>query len=46
MIGLLGRFFALLQERWPEVVLRLVQHLELVGVALVIAVKRYKQTLD
>jgi len=38
MIGLLGRFFALLQERWPEVVLRLVQHLELVGVALVIAV--------
>jgi osmoprotectant transport system permease protein len=38
MIVLLTRFFALLHERWPEVVLRLVQHLELVGVALAIAV--------
>jgi len=38
MTGLLHRFFALLQERWPEVVLRLVQHLELVGVALALAV--------
>ena len=35
---MIGRFFALLHDRWPEVVLRLVQHLELVGIALVIAV--------
>jgi osmoprotectant transport system permease protein len=34
----LHRFFDLLQDRWPEVVLRLVQHLELVGVALAVAV--------
>ena len=34
----LHRFFALLDDRWPEVVLRLVQHLELVGVALALAV--------
>ena len=38
MTGQLIRFFHLLQDRWPEVVLRLVQHLELVGVALAIAV--------
>ncbi len=37
MIGLADRFFVLLHGRWPEVVLRLVQHLELVGIALVIA---------
>ena len=38
MTVLLNRFFALLHDRWPEVVLRLVQHLELVGVALAMAV--------
>jgi osmoprotectant transport system permease protein len=38
MTGLLHRFFSLLHDRWPEVVLRLVQHLELVGVALAMAV--------
>ena len=35
---MIGRFFVLLHDRWPEVVLRLVQHLELVGIALAIAV--------
>jgi osmoprotectant transport system permease protein len=38
MTGLLHRFFALLHDRWTEVVLRLIQHLELVGVALAMAV--------
>ena len=38
MTGLLHRFFVLLYDRWPEVVLRLVQHLELVGAALAMAV--------
>jgi osmoprotectant transport system permease protein len=37
MTGTLKRFFSLLHDRWPEVALRLVQHLELVGVALAIA---------
>ena len=38
MTSLVSRVFTLLQERWPEVLLRLVQHLELVGIALAIAV--------
>jgi osmoprotectant transport system permease protein len=38
MISVLHRFFVLPHDRWPEVVLRLVQHLELVGIALLIAV--------
>jgi osmoprotectant transport system permease protein len=38
MTGLLHRFFNLLQDRWPEVALRLVQHLELVGIVLTLAV--------
>jgi osmoprotectant transport system permease protein len=37
-MGVLVRFVSLLRERFPEVVLRLAQHLELVGVALSLAI--------
>jgi osmoprotectant transport system permease protein len=37
MTALLKRLIVLLQDRWPEVGLRLVQHLELVGSALAMA---------